>query len=342
VESSNSRFGVRGSEKLGGGLRAIFQLETQFLVDSNNTAFAARDSFVGLSHPAWGTIKLGRMDTPFKGYADDISFLGVSSGNFTSTSDLNRNLGFGGSNSGRFHERAQNVIDWESPKWGGFQMELMYATNETDTAFRHPAFYSGGIKWEGGPFEISAGYEQHKDFFGLSNNVPTTGANLGCNAGFTCPTGTMRNSGDADARSKDQAAEFMIKWKWGVHQFEFDANQKKWKEDPRVNGRATQFKNNSYLFIWDARWTQNWRTQVHYVKADAGDCQRLNAACSTDGLGAKQVSAGVAYYFSKRTWLFFMAQWLKNDKSANFASGTQQGNLGEDITQYAVGINHNF
>jgi hypothetical protein len=42
--SSNSRFGVRGYEKLGGGWRATWQLETQFLVDSNNTAFAARDS----------------------------------------------------------------------------------------------------------------------------------------------------------------------------------------------------------------------------------------------------------------------------------------------------------
>jgi len=342
MESSNSRLGVRGSEKLGGGLRAIFQLETAFLVDSNNTAFGARDSFVGLTHPAWGTIKLGRMDTPFKGYGDDISFLGVSSGNFTSTSDVNRNLGFGGSNSGRFHERAQNVVDYETPKWGGFQAEVMYARLETDTAFRHPEFYSGGIKWEGGPFEVAVGYEQHKDFFGLSNNVPTTGANLGCFAGVTCPTGTMRNSGDADARSKDEAAELMVKWKWGIHQFEFDVNQKKWSESPRVNGRATEYKNNSYLAIWDARWSPQWRTQVHYVKATAGSCQRLNATCSTDGLGGTQVSAGVAYIFSKRTWLFFLVQWLKNDQSANFSSGSQQPNLGEDVTQYAVGIHHSF
>src|SRR3954468_372268 len=38
MESSNSRFGVRGREKLGGDLSAIFQLETQFLLDSNATA----------------------------------------------------------------------------------------------------------------------------------------------------------------------------------------------------------------------------------------------------------------------------------------------------------------
>ena len=40
MESSNSYFGVRGSEKLGAGLRGIFQLETIFLVDSNTSAFA--------------------------------------------------------------------------------------------------------------------------------------------------------------------------------------------------------------------------------------------------------------------------------------------------------------
>src|SRR5258708_6295709 len=119
MESSNSRFGIRGHEELGGGLRAVFQLETQFLLDSNNTAFAQRDSWVGLQHNRWGTIKLGRFYTPCKEYEDDISFLGVSSGNFTSTSAVYRRFGFGTSNSARFHQRAQNATQYESPNIGG-------------------------------------------------------------------------------------------------------------------------------------------------------------------------------------------------------------------------------
>src|SRR3954463_12598004 len=45
MESSNSRLGFRGHEKLGGGLRAVWQLETEFHVDSNDSRFAQRDSY---------------------------------------------------------------------------------------------------------------------------------------------------------------------------------------------------------------------------------------------------------------------------------------------------------
>src|SRR5690242_11311898 len=78
MESSNSRFGIQGQEKLARDLKAIFQLETQFHVDSNDSAFATRNSFVGLAQRRFGTIKLGRMDTPFKKYGDELSFFGIS------------------------------------------------------------------------------------------------------------------------------------------------------------------------------------------------------------------------------------------------------------------------
>src|SRR5579859_5728224 len=45
IEAPNTRVGVRGHEKLGAGLKAIFQLETEFRVDSNNSPFDTRDSF---------------------------------------------------------------------------------------------------------------------------------------------------------------------------------------------------------------------------------------------------------------------------------------------------------
>ena len=65
VSDQSSLLGVRGTEDLGGGLKAFFQLETGFKVDQNDTTFAARNSGVGLQG-GWGSLLMGRWDTPYK------------------------------------------------------------------------------------------------------------------------------------------------------------------------------------------------------------------------------------------------------------------------------------
>ncbi|MGZ5071815.1 MAG: porin, partial [Usitatibacter sp.] len=65
VSDQASLLGVRGTEDLGGGLKAFFQLETSFKPDENNSVFAGRNSGVGLQGN-WGSLLLGRWDTPYK------------------------------------------------------------------------------------------------------------------------------------------------------------------------------------------------------------------------------------------------------------------------------------
>jgi Outer membrane protein (porin) len=250
VESSNSRFGVRGHEKLGGGLKAIFQLESEFHVDSNDSRFAQRDSFVGLEHHAFGTIKLGRMDTPFKTYGDDLSFLGVSSGNFVSSSNVLRKSGFGGNSASSFHLRRANVVQYETPRLAGFDGAIQYSTDETDTPTRKPHVWSGGVKWEGGPVTFSLAHEIHWDLFGGSRNVPTA----------------MSNFNDQAVRSKDKATQAMLQLHFGKHTIEADFIQKKYDENATVTGRFLSYKNNAYQVAWDARWNGQWRTALEYIK----------------------------------------------------------------------------
>lgn len=74
---ARSFLGVRGSEDLGGGLRAVFRLESYIRVDagaagrSNGDAFWSRESSVGLSG-AFGTSVLGRNASPL--YLSTIAF----------------------------------------------------------------------------------------------------------------------------------------------------------------------------------------------------------------------------------------------------------------------------
>src|SRR6201987_6413274 len=67
VSSNSSRLGVRGSEYLGSGQVAIFQLESSVQADtgnSPNSGIASRETFVGLQGD-WGTFKAGKFLTPY-------------------------------------------------------------------------------------------------------------------------------------------------------------------------------------------------------------------------------------------------------------------------------------
>ena len=64
---STSRWGLRGSEDLGGGLKAVFELESGFSLDTgalnNSPKLFDRSALVGLGSK-FGTVTLGRQTTP--------------------------------------------------------------------------------------------------------------------------------------------------------------------------------------------------------------------------------------------------------------------------------------
>ena len=70
MKSNSSRLGVRGSEALGGGLSAVFQIESAVGATNGGglgSTLGTRETFVGLQG-GWGTFKMGYFLTPY----DDI------------------------------------------------------------------------------------------------------------------------------------------------------------------------------------------------------------------------------------------------------------------------------
>jgi predicted porin len=66
---SPSRWGLKGAEDLGGGLSAVFRLENQFQLwsgklDNTSNELFQRQAYVGLSSSQYGTVTLGRQQTP--------------------------------------------------------------------------------------------------------------------------------------------------------------------------------------------------------------------------------------------------------------------------------------
>ena len=122
---SGSRIGFKGSEDLGNGLKAIFEIEYGISMDASattgttgaaSTTWWNRHSYVGLSSATLGTLVGGRLD-------------GVRYGIF------NKYDAFGGGNIGNFTQmtaqvdRANNALAYISPSFAGFNAVLAYSSN---------------------------------------------------------------------------------------------------------------------------------------------------------------------------------------------------------------------
>mgnify|MGYP001114661754 CR=1 FL=1 len=117
---STSRWGVRGTEDLGGGLSAFFNAEAHWGVDEGvgdtaNALSFGRRSFVGLQG-GFGQVFLGREYTPafYANIANDLFGYGMNG------STLAWNV------AGLVSIRYSNAIFWNSPNWGGLQIRTAY------------------------------------------------------------------------------------------------------------------------------------------------------------------------------------------------------------------------
>jgi predicted porin len=328
-DAPNSRLGFRGTEDLGSGLKAIFQLEIGFNLDtgqaSDSTAPFSRNTFVGLEG-GFGTVRLGNMDTVFKEYGDQMSFLGITSGNYFAASNILAK-GIGTNSASSFHLRRTNSLWYETPQIAGFTAGLDWSPNET-AGDASSGVISSGIKYENGPVYASVQYEVHKDMFGASLNIPAA----------------LRNSAATGQSSRDTAVRGTLQYSFpGDLKFEVDVQQSKYTESGGLAGHFSEYKHNSWnLSMLKA--SGPWTFMSTYGKSQAGNCSLVGGAtCSTGGLNAMMTSVGAGYSLSKRTALFAVYSYLKNDASSvqsNWLNGKPVP--GQDISTVGVGILHSF
>lgn len=145
LASYNSRLGFKGSEDLGGGLKAVYKME--FGVDIvSGGGFSGRNQYVGLSG-GMGTVLLGRHDTPtkmvqgkFDVFNDTIADM-VNGAAGVTEADLGYDMNGDGDTGDAVtlggvdgDVRADNVIAYLSPKMGGMQMIVALIPGESNVS----------------------------------------------------------------------------------------------------------------------------------------------------------------------------------------------------------------
>jgi predicted porin len=153
---SGSRFGFKGSEDLGGGLKANFLLEQGFNLDKGTASDATkafnRQAYVGLSG-GFGEVKLGNVYTAY----DDIS--GATNGAFDSILSANNGV----FRSTAYSARPGNNVYYASPSFGGFSGAVSYAFGENKTATQSASSTTAlHVKYENGPIYVGAAYQRQK------------------------------------------------------------------------------------------------------------------------------------------------------------------------------------
>jgi predicted porin len=287
VADQSSYLGVRGTEDLGGGLKAFFQLETAFKPDQNDTVFAARNSGVGLES-GWGRILLGRWDTPYK-----VATTAVDPYGDLTISGITGVLNDGGN----FNRRDQNVVQYWSPTWGGFAFRLMTTANEGKTATLNPRDNGANVTFTRGSVYAFIAWEEHKD---VSVTLFTEEGVAG-GGNFTIgpvKLGAQYQEYKKTAFSKQKAWMGNLVWTIGNHQIIYQYMQSK---DGRSSTAAVEPECDSNSIGYQYNFSRRTFFIASYVKVDNNDvascnfgANRLTAAAGQDPQG---VFAGIRHVF---------------------------------------------
>ena len=158
--ATSSRWGMIGSEDLGGGLKANFNFEQGVSMDNGAAGKFDRAAWVGLGG-GFGDVKLGLIATAY----EDVS--GASDALFDSDlspmngADSYKNV-TSVFTSVRHTSRPANTIYYKAPKMGGFSGAVSYGINETDNATVGTSNTSFNLTYGAGPLAAQFGYQVQK------------------------------------------------------------------------------------------------------------------------------------------------------------------------------------
>lgn len=328
VQSNGSRLGFKGTENLGNGMSAFFQLESNAKFDAGGGLDTARDSFLGLKGD-FGTVKLGNFSGPNRDIASKLDVVIHSDG----IGDNSALLGKLGGRGSVFDTRYSNSIAYITPDFSGFKATIQYQANENKSdvpgAKTNQSLAELGLNYDNGPVYIGLTH-------GKLSEKNETGAgtfNTGTNEDVTeTRLGGMYKFGDASVRAL-----------FG---------------HTKADGSLGNLKQNVWGLAGTYNMTPNGKLLAQYFRAKDLSGNRTGVTDLSD-TGAKFWVLGYEHSLSKRTTLLAHYTYLKNDERVSTVSGNGKGydfgdgstgiagtagsnNNGLKLTGLQVGVNHTF
>jgi len=317
-QNSGSRWGLRGSEDLGDGLRAVFQLESGFSVragqSGQNGNLFGRHATVGLASDSWGQLDFGRQLTLGNKYFGDIDPFGTSFSQFS--------LDHGFSAAGI---RWDNLVLYRTPDIAGFQAGIGYSF-ATDNTNANATYKTGnntrglttGVRYLNGPLNVVVTYDQMRGKRQTVGNAKPKMYALGVTYDLEVVKLAAAYARTTDGWFGGSSTPEDLPNLYGT-QF-----AKGFKAHSTMLGLTAPIDGNSRVFTsWQRIKPNNARLSVAAVG---------NIANVTQSKTVNIYAAGYTYDFSRRTNLYTYAGYISN---FGFISGTKG-------TEVGVGLRHRF
>ncbi|SAK72709.1 outer membrane porin OpcP [Caballeronia hypogeia] len=311
--TNGSRWGLRGTEDLGGGLKAIFVLESGF--DINNGKLGqggllfGRQAYVGLGNP-YGTVTLGRQYDP---NADLV-------GPFAASNQWAGNIGAHPADVDNLNNanRTNNSIKFKSATFKGVSLEAAYSLGGVAGDPTRNQIWSVAAAYSNGPAALAVGYlnvrNPNLSFFGNATtgtpSATTANTNYPIFSGFlSAHTYQAASAGGSYAFGPATAGVTYSNIAFnGLGDTSSGPNPNGYRGDVHFNNVEGNFRifATPYLLIGVA---------YDYTKGSSVS----GAAGVNDGATYHQAMAGVDYFLSKRTDVYLLGIYQK-------ASGTDSRN----------------
>jgi predicted porin len=169
MRDNASRVGFRGTEDLGGGLKAMFGLEMGLSANlGTQTSPVYRNSYVALGG-GWGTVALGRLDSanptgsPLYSQITALTHFAPNDAGATATSAAMQNP----------RNRTSNSIGYQSPTWSGVNLRARYylrGAGTTAEPLDAARSLDLGLNYQAGKLKAALGYAKDSRRGGLANN----------------------------------------------------------------------------------------------------------------------------------------------------------------------------
>ncbi len=175
LNSYSSRIGFKGTRVLSDDLTGVMQVETGIAPDDNANAgtWGSRETYAGLRSKRFGTVKAGKHDSPFKdlegeaapmwGQGEAMEVIIHGKGTKVAAGSSFENL----------HTRFNNTVQYETPKFGAFQVKAAYATDEVNGAtgtVKKPAA-AASAEWNTGMWYAGLAWQNTQNFNGQGKDM---------------------------------------------------------------------------------------------------------------------------------------------------------------------------